>query len=61
MFNSITTLDMLLSCYEDLENVLRITTRFRQIIMTINYHMHLQTKQNKKLLTGYLTSLRLSS
>lgn len=49
MFNTITTLDMLLSCCEDLENVLRIMTRFRAIIMAINYHMHLQTKQNKEL------------
>lgn len=50
MFNSITTFDMLLSCCEDLDNVLRIMTRFRAIIMTINYHMNLQTKQNKRLM-----------
>lgn len=61
MFNTITTLDMLSCSCEDLENGLRIMKRLWAIIMTINYHVWLETKEPIMRLTGYLTSLRLSS
>lgn len=45
MFNTITTLDIL-SCHcEDLANAFRIMKRLWAIIMTINYHVWLETKE----------------
>lgn len=45
MFNTTTILDMLSSCCEDLENALRILKRLWAIIMTINYHVQLETEE----------------
>lgn len=45
MFNTITTLDMLSCSCEDLENAFRIMKRLWAIIMTINYHVWLETKE----------------
>lgn len=56
MFNTVTinTLDMLLSCCEDLIYVLRIMTRIWTVIVTINYHMHLkQTNKQTLIMCAY--------